>query len=60
MEKLYEAKINYTETNFDEDRDLDQLIHPYVSVCFVVALLQIQTLFHFGKLNVFATFRIQT
>ena len=30
MEMLSKANVNYTETNFDDKRDLEELVHPYV------------------------------
>lgn len=30
MEMLSEANVNYSETNFDDKHDLEQLVHPYV------------------------------
>lgn len=29
MERLYHANVNFSETNFDDKSDLEQLIHPY-------------------------------
>lgn len=31
MKMLSDASINYTETNFDDKEDLEQVVHPYVS-----------------------------
>ena len=45
MEMLSKANVNYSETNFDDKRDLEQLVHPYV--CFVYLLLN-QKLFTLG------------
>ena len=30
MEMLSGANMDYTETNFDDKRDLEELVHPYV------------------------------
>ena len=30
MEMLSGANVNYSETNFDDKRDLEELVHPYV------------------------------
>ena len=43
IEMLSKANVNYTETNFDDKRDLEQLVHPYV--CFVYLSLDKKKLF---------------
>ena len=57
MEMLSKANVNYTETNFDDKRDLEQLVHPYVRHSNY--LLQKSKLFFLGRLfdNMFINFQ---
>ena len=38
MEMLSKANVNYSETNFDDKRDLEQLVHPYVSDTYPISI----------------------